>query len=258
MPEIEEIDEDDPVLDAIEERKAAMAGPEHDKIVADLRRLHGMAKRENTRDLLEKEISTREAKRQNEENKALRMKSTAPPPVATPPPPPPVLKRETVEASAPVFSKISKYAWDQGKKFVKVYVTLKGIEGVPDDQIVFDAQATSLCFEVKGLPPPGAVNQRLSCTLHSEVDPAGCSWARKADSMVLLKLRKAVEGGPDWGSLDDSAVKAAAKKAQDLENNKGKSTQELLSKMYADADDEGKASLAAAWESGRAKREGRA
>ena len=54
-----------------------------------------------------------------------------------------------------------------------------------------------------------------------------------------------------------SAV-AAAKKAQDLENNKGKSTQELLSKMYADADDEGKASLAAAWESGRAKREGRA
>ena len=32
---------------------------------------------------------------------------------------------------------------------------------------------------------------------------------------------------------------------------------ELLSKMYAEADEEGKASLAQAWEAGRAKREGR-
>ena len=148
-------------------------------------------------------------------------------------------------------------AWDQGKKSVKVYVTLKGIEGVPDDQIVFDAQATSPGFEVK---VAAAAGRGQSAALHAAQrgGSAGCSWARQGRLDGFALLRKAVEGGPDWGSLDDSAVKAAAKKAQDLENNKGKSTQELLSKMYADADDEGKASLAAAWESGRAKREGRA
>jgi hypothetical protein len=52
-------------------------------------------------------------------------------------------------------------------------------------------------------------------------------------------------------------VNRARKKAQDVENNKGKSTAELLSQMYADADEDGKASLASAWEAGRAKREGR-
>ena len=100
------------------------------------RRRANRIKRENTRDLLEKEISTREAKRQNEENKALRMKSGA----TGPPSPHRRLCSTDGRGAAPVFSKISKYAWDQGKKFV-VYVTLKGIEGA-GRSIVFDAQAT--------------------------------------------------------------------------------------------------------------------
>ena len=47
-----------------------------------------------------------------------------------------------------------------------------------------------------------------------------------------------------------------AKCMSTLAANKGKSTQELLAEMYADADEDGKASLAAAWEAGRSKREG--
>ena len=76
------------------------------------------------------------------------------------------------------------------------------------------------------------------------------------DSMVLLKLRKAEEG-EEWGSLDDGAKLAAKRKEEKLAANKGKSTQELLAEMYADADEDGKASLAAAWEAGRSKREGK-
>ena len=172
------------------------------------------------------------------------------------PPPLQALKREVVEPSAPKFGTLSKYAWDQSKKFVKVYVTLKGIEAVPDEQVLLDVQPTSLRFEVRGLPPPNA-NLRLALTLHSAVEAGQSSWVRKADSMVLIKLKKAAEGD-EWGSLDESAVLQARQKAQSVEQNKGKSTAELLSKMYAEADDEGKASLAAAWEAGRAKREGRA
>lgn len=203
-------------------------------VVSELERLLALAKRPTSRQLLEAELQQRRA-------------TTTAPPRA--------IAKQVVEPSGPSFGTISKYAWDQSKKFVKLYITLPGIEGVSDDAVKFDVQPSTLCFEVCGLTPP-AVNMRLSLPLHSAIEPAQSSWARKADSMVLLKLRKAAEG-EEWGSVDESAVKEKAKKAQNLENNKGKSTAELLSEMYANADEEGKASLAAAWESGRSKREGR-
>lgn len=207
-----------------------------DAVLTDLQSLLTKATRATSRALLEGELKKRRATT----------------PVAAPAKP---LRVERVEPAGLVFGSISKYAWDQSKKFVKIYVTLAGIDSVPDSQVVCDVQPGALRFEVQGLPPPSA-NMRLAVTLHSAVDPAQSSWARKADSMLLIKLRKAAEG-EEWGSVDESAVQKAKKKAQDLEQNKGKSTAELLSNMYAEADEEGKASLAAAWESGRSKREGR-
>ena len=165
-------------------------------VVADLENLLSRATRKTCRDLLEAEIAERRV------------------PTHWP-------IKQHLEAATPKFVTISKYAWDQSKKFAKVYMTLPGIEKVPDDQVVCDVQATSLRFEVRGLPPPKA-NMQLVLTLHSPVEPEQCSWVRKADSMVLIKLRKADES--EWGSLDDSAIQKARKKAQDMENNKGKST----------------------------------
>lgn len=40
-----------------------------------------------------------------------------------------------------------------------------------------------------------------------------------------------------------------------MAQSKGKSAAQLLSEMYRDADDEGKAKLEQAWEAGRSKRE---
>ena len=220
-----------------------MAGGSADgPVLEDLQNLLSKATRATSRELLEREVD--------------RLRQPAPPP---PPPgsePPKPLRKERAESSGPVFGSISKYAWDQAKKFVKLYVTVAGIENVPDGQVTFDVQKTSLRFEVTGLPPPHA-NLRLAVgALFSAVDPAQCSWVRKADSMILIKLRK-LEEGEEWGSVDDSERIKKKKKDQELQENKGKSTQELLSKMYAEADEAGKASLAAAWEAGREKREGR-
>ena len=181
------------------------------------------------------------------------------PPTPTPTPTPLSVAPVAAASGGPLFSTISRYAFDQSKKFVKVYVTLPGVETVPDERVALHVGAggSSFSFEVLGLPPPAAPpNARLAIkVLHSAVDPAACTWVRKADSMVLLKLRKAEEG-EEWGSLDDGAKLAAKRKEEKLAANKGKSTQELLAEMYADADEDGKASLAAAWEAGRSKREG--
>ena len=214
-------------------------------VIADLEALLPHAQRSNSKALLNGEI-----KRQRELLAAPTASALSAPPKPAP------LKKEVVATVVP-FGKISKYAWDQSKKFVKLYITLPGIEKVPDSSVSLEVQATSLKFEVRDLAPPSS-NMRLAVlTLHSAVDPAQCSWARKADSMVLVKLRK-VKDEEEWGSLDDAAIQQAKKKAEKLETNKGKSTAELLSEMYADADEDGKASLAAAWETGRSKREGKA
>ena len=209
--------------------------------IAEIEKLLPLAKRSNTIALLQAELQRQKV------TLAGAGASVAPPPV---------LKKEVVQSAGPTFTPLSKYAWDQSAKFVKLYITVPGIEKVTDDAVVLDCTATSLRFDVRGLPAPPP-NVRLSVPmLHSAVVEAQCSWARKADSMVLVKLRKADES-ETWGSLDDSAVQKAKRKEADLEANKGKSTQELLSKMYAEADEEGKASLAAAWEAGRGKREGK-
>ena len=228
------------------------------KVVADLEALLPFAPR--TRKLLEEELARRRAvlDASAASSSSSTAAAAAPAPAAAPPPKP--LSTEKVAASAAVaFGSISRYAWDQTKKFVKVYVTLPGVEDVPDDKIHLDVQPTSLKFEVCGLPK-GTANMRLLVpTLHGEVDASQGTWARKADSMVLIKLRKAAEGdAAEWGSLDDSAVLKAKREAAEAEQNKGKSTGELLSKMYANADEEGKKSLEEAWEAGRSKREGRA
>lgn len=217
--------------------------------IADIERLLPLAKRSSTIKLLQDELRRR---------KGLLAAAAAKSNVSAPTPPPPVLKKEILQKVEPNFAALSRYAWDQSGKFVKVYVTVPGVEKVPDDAITLDCSSgTSLRFDVRGLPTPPP-NVRLNVpALHGSVVEAQSSWTRKADSMVLVKLRKAVEG-ETWGSLDDSAVQKAKKKEADLAENQGKSTQELLAKMYAEADEEGKASLAAAWEAGRAKREGRA
>ena len=215
-------------------------------IIADLEGLLPLAKRSNSITLLQGEIARQRSLAETA------TAGKAPPAVAPVP-----LKTEKAEVPAgPVFGIISKYAWDQSNKFVKVYVTIPGIEEATDDNITLECTATSLRFEVQGLPKPPTALRLSVAVLHSAVDEKQVSWARKSDSMILIKLRKASEG-EEWESLDDGAIKKARKKEADLEANKGKSTQELLAKMYDEADEDGKASLAAAWEAGRAKREGR-
>lgn len=159
------------------------------------------------------------------------------------------------DAHSAELSRLANQVTDQGKKFVKVYITIPGIENVPDEQVSLEFPSDGLKFDIVGLPKP-PTNLRLSvATMHSAVDESQSTWVRKADSMIIIKLRKATE--ESWGSLDDSARAEEKRKAEKLEANKGKSTAELLSEMYANADEEGKASLSAAWEAGRSKREGK-
>lgn len=73
---------------------------------------------------------------------------------------------------------------------------------------------------------------------------------------MLVKLCKA-SAGTEWGSVDDSARRDQERKQDKAASNQGKSTAQLLSELYGDADEEAKKKLEEAWEKGREKREAR-
>ena len=253
----------------------------------ELERLVGLAQRETSRQILKAELSR--------VTESLASATTSDPPAPTPAPrlAPTPIKLGSASTTAPVeFSSISNYAWDHGNKFVKVYLTIPGLEKIPDAQIEAVFGERSLRLSVSGVSTP-PVHRRLNIhALCRAVRDDQCSWVRKPSDMLLIKLRKATDG-EEWASLNDSAAQKEVQQKEKTEANKarapgervrgerlertrgaasltavaslhswphalwqGKSTAELLQEMYADADEEGKLALSKAWESGRDKREG--
>lgn len=144
--------------------------------VGELQRLLAASARENSRRLLQAELERRSAAHTHLH-----------PPM---PPQPPAL---SVEKAPPrtVFTSVTSYAWDQTQKWVKVYLTLPGLEDVADEAITFQSEATSISVEVTGLKPPACNSRLLVSPLFGKVVVEQCSCTRKPGSMLLLKLRKA-------------------------------------------------------------------
>ena len=84
--------------------------------------------------------------------------------------------------------------------------------------------------------------------------PALFRSARARSDRIFVKLCKKDEG-VEWGSVDDSDRRDKARKADKAKANQGKSTAQLLSELYGEADEDAKKKLESAWEAGRAKRE---
>lgn len=91
-----------------------------------------------------------------------------------------------------------------------------------------------------------------SCVAHAAF-PVSLS-ARTRSDRIYVKLSKKKEG-VEWGSVDDSDRRDKARKEEKSKANQGKSTAQLLSEIYGEADEDAKKKLESAWETGRAKRE---
>jgi len=206
------------------------------------------AKRDVSQELLQGELDR--IKREKLSSSAPAAPQPRPPPAA----PQPVKVTTETPSTSIRFGSFSRYSWDQSAKWVKVYLTVDGLEGVCDEKIsaIFEDEALRLEIVGLGVMPH---NRRLALSvLGGRVLPDDCRWIRKPPDTILLKMRKATDG-EEWASLDNSAAKKAKEHQEKVEANKGKSTAELLSQMYAEADEDGKAALSKAWEEGREKRE---
>ena len=188
----------------------------------ELERLIGLAQRETSRQLLQAELAR--------VTEALASATTSDPPPAPRPAPAPApapMRLSTAPTTAPIeYSSISSYAWDHSNKFVKVYLTIPGLEKIPDAQIEAVFGERSLVLSVAGVSTP-PVNRRLNVpTLCHAVREDQCSWVRKPSDMLLIKLRKASDG-QEWASLNDSAAKKELQQKERAEANKARAPREF-------------------------------
>ena len=187
----------------------------------ELERLIGLAKRDHSREVLQAELARVTGALASA---ATSDPSPAPTPAISAAPTPILLG--SASTTAPVeYSSISNYAWDHGNKFVKVYLTIPGLEKIPDAQIEAVFGERSLRLSVAGVSTP-PVNRRLSIlTLCHAVRDDQCSWVRKPSDMLLIKLRKASDG-EEWASLNDSAAQKETQQKEKTEANKARVTEE--------------------------------
>lgn len=187
--------------------------------------------------------------------------------------------RPSVRAPAPGDHRITTYAWDQSDKFVKLYVTVADVQTLPEGSLSCTFGPDMLDLRVRGHDQKE--KYLLVRPLFDEIDPAASSYSIKrfafaagahqplrhrltpavpfctnaaCSDRVFVKLCKKSPGS-EWGSVDDSERREKERKEEKAKANQGKSTAQLLSELYGDADDDAKKKLEEAWEKGRAERE---
>lgn len=170
-------------------------------------------------------------------------------------------------------------------------MTLPDVQSLPEGSVTCTFAPDELDLRVRGTD--GKEKYLLVRPLHEPIDPAASSFSVKRcaparrrsptpegmrlrapappdtrwssaphiaaalrSNRVLVKLCKA-SAGTEWRSVDDSARRDQERKQDKAASNQGKSTAQLLSELYGDADEEAKKKLEEAWEKGREKREAR-
>lgn len=101
-------------------------------------------------------------------------------------------------ASVPTSSKVqryevelSQYAFDQSDKFVKLFVTLSGVEKCPEENVTVDFTANSLVLLVKDL---NNRDYKLQINNLLETIDVAKSYRKLKTGMVVIYAKKQTEG----------------------------------------------------------------
>ena len=151
-------------------------------------------------------------------------------------------------------TKLTNYGWDQSEKFVKIYITLPGVEKLPKEKISANFSPKGVELTVYELE--GKNHQlQLPYLLH-EIVPAESYVKPKSGSVtVLMKKAKPSENWSHISSkgkaLDDLRNKPKEKFPESKDPGDG--IMDLMKKMYEDGDDDMKRTIAKAWTESREK-----
>jgi len=168
-----------------------------------------------------------------------------------------MLQAKTTIVPEKFYKDITNYAWDQSEKFMKIYVSLDGLEGgFPKENVKTEFTQKSFRLLVENLH--GKNYQCHVGFLWSKIIPAECYFKIKSDS-ILVMLRK-VETGKTWAFVTEREGKDDKKRKEKFDTPKEDAAKDpsaglmdLMKKMYDDGDDEMKRTIAKSWSESRNK-----
>ncbi|SPP78809.1 calcyclin-binding protein [Drosophila guanche] len=141
---------------------------------------------------------------------------------------------------------LTDYGWDQSAKFVKLFITLNGVQGCSEEAVTVNYTETSLQLHVRDLSGKD-FGLTVNNLLHAiDVDK---SYRKIKTDMVAIYLKKAEEG-VNWDVL--TSIQKRLKQKQDTEMTKDTDNPEstlvnIMKKMYNDGDSKTKQMIAKAW-----------
>ncbi|XP_059146466.1 calcyclin-binding protein-like [Physella acuta] len=150
----------------------------------------------------------------------------------------------TAEHSAGYEENITNYAWDQSDKFMKLYLTLGGLDSITEQNVQTSFTNKSVTVKVRF--------QNKISTLHiaklcEEIVPKDCYCKKKSD-YVLVMLKKS-EPGKTWPWVTEREKKIKEKNKPKFDDTEDPSVgiTKLLKNMYDEGDDEMKRTISKAY-----------
>uniref|UniRef100_A0A9J7Z523 Calcyclin-binding protein n=1 Tax=Cyprinus carpio carpio TaxID=630221 RepID=A0A9J7Z523_CYPCA len=139
---------------------------------------------------------------------------------------------------------VSLLGWDQSDKFVKIYITLKGVHTIPAENV--EAKFTERGFNVLVKDLDGKNHQMTVNNLLYPIIGAESSKKIKTDMVLIMCKKKTTK---KWDCLTQVEKQSKEKDKPNLDANADPSEglMSVLKKIYTDGDDEMKRTINKAW-----------
>lgn len=151
------------------------------------------------------------------------------------------------------YKEITTYAWDQSDKFMKIYVTLKGVQRLDKALVKTECTGRSVSLRVENLDGSNYVCRVAG--LWGNIVADKCYHKTKSDTVLLmLKKEDETKTWPYLTEREDKTKKPTPKLDEKKDPSEG--LMDLLKQMYEDGDDEMKRTIAKSWTESRGKQSG--
>ncbi|KAJ3594322.1 hypothetical protein NHX12_003629 [Muraenolepis orangiensis] len=157
----------------------------------------------------------------------------------------------TAAAKAAYTVKISNYGWDQSDKFVKIYLTLKGVHTIPSENVEVNFKERSFSVLVKDLD--GKNHQLTILNLLNLIDAKESCKKIKTD-MLLIMCKKQTQKKWEYLTQIEKQSKDKDKPAVNENADPSDGLMNMLKKIYSDGDDEMKRTINKAWSESQEKK----
>ncbi|KAK6051775.1 CS domain protein, partial [Cooperia oncophora] len=149
--------------------------------------------------------------------------------------------------------KVTNYGWDESDKFVKVYITLQGVQNANPSTIQHSFTNTGYDITVSNHCGKNYVMTMKG--LRDEIVPESSQIKQKTD-MLLVMMKKRNEG-KKWEQLTKLEYDQKQKrkpKFDDKDDDPQASLMSMMKQMYDEGDDEMKRTIRKAWHEGQNKK----